>query len=260
MDILLTGGSGFVGRSILSQLGAKHSIVAPSSREFNLTNSDEVDYYIDRHSFKFIINCAVNGGRRTKIDTEKDFYDNIRMVDNLLKHVNGDRKLITFSSGAEIYNPSSFYGFSKKICTSLVANKPNIKNLRIYNVFGPSGMKNSFVYATIEKCLTNEDVIIWDDKLFDVFYIDDLIQLIKCLIDRNSCDYQEIECVYEQKYKLSDIAKLIASLTVSDSRIIVENDTKSRYIGEYDPALISSTPLGVSLSNVIGQIRSANDR
>ena len=254
MNILLTGGSGFVGRSIISHLGDKYNIVAPTSSELNLTNSDEVDYYINKDNFHFIVNCSVKGGRRTNIDTEKDFYDNIKMFDNLLKHVNLNRNLITFSSGAEIYSPTSFYGFSKKICTSLVKNKSNIKNIRIYNVFGELGMKDSFVYASIEKCLKNEDIIVWDDKYFDIFYIKDLIKIIDSLIIKNSPNYEEIDCVYDQKYKLSEIANLIKNLSNSKSNIIIKNDTKSVYTGIFTKKIEDPTPLNISLKKMISHI------
>ena len=257
MNIFLTGGSGFLGQSILSHLSKNYTIVAPTSSELDLVNSGKLKEFMKKNDFQYIINCAVRGGRRTRQDTEKDFYTNVKILDNILEYVSKDRKLITFSSGAEVYNPNGFYGFSKKICTSLIKDKDYIKNLRIYNLFGELGMKDSFIYTVVGQCLRNEDIIIWDDKLFDICYIDDLIWFIDKLIKINSSEYQEIDCVYEKKYKLSEIAYLIISLVNSDSKIIIENNNNLNYIGTYSNTLLV-TPLETSLKKIINHIMCNN--
>ena len=44
--------------------------------------------------------------------------------------------------------------------------------------------------------------------------------------------YQEIDCVYSEKYKLSDIAKLIKNLTSSNSNIVINNFSSDSYVGK----------------------------
>lgn len=251
MNILVTGGSGFVGKSLISKLN-KYNIHYPTSAALDLTDSFKVKSYLNANDFDFIINCAVRGGRRTRIDTEKDFYNNIKTLDNILNFKKESCKLITFSSGAEIYKQDTFYGFSKKISTDLIKNKKNIKNLRIFNVFGELGMKDSFVFSTIEKCLKNEDIIIWENLFFDIYYINDLINLIDLIIIKNSQEYEEIDCVYQKKYKLSDIAQIIKEISNSRSSIIIQNDNNLEYIGKYiDIPNLSLTPIKDSLMKMI---------
>jgi len=251
MKILVTGGSGFVGKSLISKLN-KYALSYPTSLELDLTDAKKVKDYLNAHDFDFIINSAVKGGRRIRVDTEKDFYNNIKILDNVLNLKKKNTKLITFSSGAEIYKQDTFYGLSKKICTSLIKDKKNIKNLRIFNVFGELGMKDSFVYSTIEKCLKNEDVLIWENLFFDIYYVNDLINLIDLIIINNSQEYEEIDCVYEKKYKLSDIAKIIKNISNSKSNIIIQNDNSLNYTGNYKciPDL-HLTPIEDSLNNLI---------
>jgi len=113
-------------------------------------------------------------------------------------------------------------------------------------------MKDSFVYSTIEKCLKNEDVLIWENLFFDIYYVNDLINLIDLIIINNSQEYEEIDCVYEKKYKLSDIAKIIKNISNSKSNIIIQNDNSLNYTGNYKciPDL-HLTPIEDSLNNLI---------
>jgi nucleoside-diphosphate-sugar epimerase len=231
--IFLTGVSGFVGKSIFKKLSKKYDIYAPERKDLDLLNLNQLNGLISDRKFDWIINCAVKGGRRTKKDTSEDFFNNIASLDNLLNFVNSDCKLITFSSGAEFHKQNDFYGLSKKICSSIIKDKQNIKNLRIYNIFGELGMKDSFVYSTIEKVLKKEDVVIWEDIEFDTYYIQDLINLIELLIENNTKEYQEIDCVYPIKYKLSDIATLIKNLCESNSNIKIEKKGSTSYTGNF---------------------------
>lgn len=255
--IFLTGVSGFVGKSIFKKLSKKYDIYAPERKDLDLLNLNQLKVLISDQKFDWIINCAVKGGRRTKKDTSEDFFNNIVSLDNLLNFVNSDCKLITFSSGAEFHKQNDFYGLSKKICSSIIKDKQNIKNLRIYNIFGELGMKDSFVYSTIEKALKEEDVVIWEDIEFDIYYIQDLINLIELLIENNTKEYQEIDCVYPIKYKLSDIATLIKKLCKSDSNIKIGKEGSMSYTGNFQQINnLNLTKFDKSLKFMIEHIKS----
>ena len=46
MKILITGGSGFIGRSLIKALNQEHEVFSPSSQELDLTNSYDVEKYL----------------------------------------------------------------------------------------------------------------------------------------------------------------------------------------------------------------------
>jgi dTDP-4-dehydrorhamnose reductase len=64
MKILVTGGSGFIGRSLIKALKEEHDIFSPSSKELDLTSSEAVDKYLRNKYFDWVIHCAIEGGRR----------------------------------------------------------------------------------------------------------------------------------------------------------------------------------------------------
>ena len=118
-------------------------------------------------------------------------------------------------------------------------------------------MKDSFVYSTIEKALKEEDVVIWEDIEFDIYYIQDLINLIELLIENNTKEYQEIDCVYPIKYKLSDIATLIKKLCKSDSNIKIGKEGSMSYTGNFQQINnLNLTKFDKSLKFMIEHIKS----
>ena len=80
------------------------------------------------------------------------------------------------------------------------------------------------------KCLKNEDIIISEDRLFDFFYSEDVVRIIKHLIDNIPENYLEFDACYNDKFYLSNIAMLIRNLMNSNNKIII-NSIRENYIG-----------------------------
>ena len=88
MKILLTGGSGMVGRNIqdYAQLYRDDDILHPSSRELNLLDFESIKVYLKQHQPDFIIHAAgIVGGIQANIDNPVKFLvDNLKMGQNLV--------------------------------------------------------------------------------------------------------------------------------------------------------------------------------
>jgi nucleoside-diphosphate-sugar epimerase len=88
MKILLTGGSGMVGKNILEYAFEKsfHTFLAPSSKELNLLNYNSVDTYIKKNRPEFIIHAAgkVGGIQANIADPVKFLVDNLDMGRNII--------------------------------------------------------------------------------------------------------------------------------------------------------------------------------
>ena len=101
MKILITGGSGFVGRNLIKSLKEDNEVFYPSSKELDLTNSEAVDNYFRNKYFDWVIHCAIEGGKRIKEDSLDTTYKNLSMFFNLMRNRDRYDKLINFSTGAE---------------------------------------------------------------------------------------------------------------------------------------------------------------
>ena len=56
--ILITGGSGMVGRNLIENLPEKYEILSPSSKQLNLLKLDNLIEYLDSENPDAIVHCA----------------------------------------------------------------------------------------------------------------------------------------------------------------------------------------------------------
>lgn len=236
MKILITGGNGFIAKEIHKYLGNEYDIHCLSKEQLNLLDKES----IHRRTIEFydvIINTAVIGGNRKDIDDERVFYKNILMMENLLSSLNDNQILINFSSGAEFRSKDTVYGLAKRISTRLVNSRKNSYNLRLYGCFGYDELDTRF----IKRCFNRDEIVISDDMEFDFFYVEDVVRVCKFLIDGGLGDsrrsnlnekIKNIDCVYDRKYKLSDVAEIIKRKYRPELEITIINPFNNKsYIG-----------------------------
>ncbi|MDD5123609.1 GDP-L-fucose synthase [Methylovulum sp.] len=103
MKILLTGGSGMVGRNILEHSGAKNfQMLSPASKELNLLDAQQVSGYIAERRPEIVIHSAgIVGGIQANIAQPVKFLvENMQMGLNIIMaaHSTGIKKFINLSS------------------------------------------------------------------------------------------------------------------------------------------------------------------
>jgi nucleoside-diphosphate-sugar epimerase len=234
MKILITGGKGYIARSIYDALKDKYEITTISRDDFDLTNTlDTNKFFKDKH-FDVVIHCAVIGGSRLKKDTWDVTDKNLIMYYNLLTNQSHYDKFIHFGSGAEIYANDQPYGFSKDVIRKSMMDKPNFYNLRIYAVFDENELDTRFIKSNILKYLRKEPMSVIQDKKMCFFYMKDLIDLVDKFIqfDQYYSAYSEFECVYHYHYKLSEILDLINNLDDYKVPILIGNENGNDYINK----------------------------
>jgi GDP-L-fucose synthase len=150
--ILLTGGSGFIGKNILeSFLSDKYEIVAPSSSELNLIDTACVDNFFKDNKFDVVLHSGTKPGHRNAKDLNNLCYSNVRMFYNLERHKDKYTKFINFGSGA-------LYDTSKDIT--------DVKEEEIFNQFGEN--EHSFCKYVIAKQIEHLDSFV-DLNIFGIF-------------------------------------------------------------------------------------------
>lgn len=269
--ILIIGGNGYIGGELFKYFYKKNYPVLVSCRKNNdiildLKNYDEIRSLIFSLKPDVIINATSVGGRRIKEDNAGVLHENLLCFENLLRVMeeysipSSPLKYFNFTSGADSnrnYNintieyfpstlPQDYYGLSKYIITKRLMRSYDISssglrtyNLRLFNIFNENEGNDRFIKTCINKLMFNNSFDIFQNKLFDFFYMEDLGILIEELIKDLECYwsykiYKEINCVYEKKYDLISVALKIRNKLNSKGIInLINTEMGNSYIGYY---------------------------
>ena len=239
MKILITGGNGYIAQSLEKGLSSfPYDITCVTREDFDLTNKEATNkWFADKH-FDVVIHAAIKGGSRLKLDTGEVFYQNLQMFYNLYYNKSHFDKLIQFGSGAELGQPTTPYGLSKKIIKDICNSKDNFYNIRIFAVFDENELDTRFIKSNIKRYLNGEDLYVFAEKKMDFFYMKDLIKLVNFYI-KNDNPPKTIDCTYNKSLFLTQIASLISDQGGSIRRI------KQEWIGDFPPYSGTFTDLGI---------------
>jgi UDP-glucose 4-epimerase len=232
MKILITGGNGYIAKSLFKALSNEYKVTSITRKDFDLTNKEETAKWFKGKFFDVVIHTAIKGGHRLKKDDGDVFYQNIQMFYNLLNNKHCFGKFIHFGSGAELNNPIDPYGLSKKIINELIKPEPGFYNIRIFAVFDDNELDTRFIKNSIKRYINKQPIEIHQDKLMDFFYMEDLVTLVKHYIEENHLP-KVAECSYTKKYSLLNIANIINNL--SNYKVPIkqlDSTTGQPYIGK----------------------------
>jgi nucleoside-diphosphate-sugar epimerase len=238
MNILITGGRGFMGRSFQKPLSINHNVFAPSHKELDVTILSDIEKFIKNNNIDCIIHTATILSRRYAECGPDTVYPVLLMFENVLEAAKNCKLLINFGSGEELNEgnktedklkvfpkPSSF---SKYIITKRILSvaSPICFNLRVVGCFGIEEKEDRFIKCNLHRLINKEPIIIHQNRLMDFIYIDDLLTIVQHVINNPKETLKDINCVYTKKYTLLDIAKILLEITGNplDYPIIIEKD------------------------------------
>jgi GDP-L-fucose synthase len=223
MNILITGGDGYIGKSLYESLKDKYRVMLISRKNFDLTNREATDNFFRHRLFDVVIHCAVKGGNRMKEESWQDMDDNLKMYYNILANKDWYDKLIHFGSGAELNAPETPYGLSKRVIANSIKDQKNFYNLRIYAVFDENELDTRFIKSNVQRYINKEPIRVYQDKYMSFFYMKDLIKVIDYYITNQDLQ-KELDCCYSNIYTLTSIADIINNLSDYKVEIIKEKD------------------------------------
>jgi UDP-glucose 4-epimerase len=229
MRLLITGGSGFIGRNLAEQLASRYEVWTPSSAELDLLKEQAVRNYLDANRFDVIMHAATTRSNR-RVPAPADLLDrNCRMFFNLARNQGRFGKMIHFGSGAEYDRvqlpprvredyfdtrvPRDPYGFSKYICAQHIERSEGIVNLRLFGVFGPyEDYTVRFISNACCRALKGLPIVLRQDVAFDYLYIDDLVRVTKWFIENNPRHKAYNVCT-GRPVALTQLAEIVARIS-----------------------------------------------
>ncbi len=237
MKILLTGGSGFIGRNIKeSYLNEKFEIIAPSRAILDCANDESVSAYFKKNSFDVVIHSAAKPGHRNAADTSEIFSTNSRMSLNLLKFHDAWGKMLNMGSGA-IYDmehyvpkmkeeycgthiPHDEHGYNKYLLSQIYP-RFNVIDFRIFGIFGKhEDYAIRFISNAICKTLFNLPITLRQNRKFDYLFIDDLMPVLDHFVS-NDTSFKEYNITPDVSVGLLEIANMVNEVSGGRSQVIV---------------------------------------
>jgi GDP-L-fucose synthase len=201
MKILITGGSGFIGRNLVLQYGIRHQVVAPTRTELNLLDAEAVADYLQLYRFDAVIHSATERSNRLLKSSPDLLERNCRMFFHLASNSRHFGRMLFLSSGA-VYDrdhwqprmpesyfgkhiPTDAYGFSKYLCAQSIAAAGNIFELRLFGVFGPyEDWRVRFISNACCRAVWDAPVLVRQNVFFDYLDVEDLGWLLEAFLHR----------------------------------------------------------------------------
>lgn len=245
--ILITGSNGFIARNITARL-INCEITLTNRSNLNPLIASDVDNFFKDKYFDVVIHTAIKGGTRLAEDESEFVYQNCLMHFNILRNQQSFGKYISFGSGAELDRaldidqsstyvkslPIDPYGMSKILIARSGEAFDKFYNIRIFNIFNEDELPTRMIKGNIFRYINRESMVIHQDKYMDFMYFDDFIKIVNFYIYEKDCP-KVINCSYEKKYLLSDIARYINLLSDYNVDIQILDDTIGKsYIGKYE--------------------------
>lgn len=275
MKILITGGSGFIGKNIVEGLKHEYEVIAPTHRELDLLCQEEVFRCLSQGKFDAVVHCANTNQVVHPDDIGNVVEHDLRMLSNLTRYPELYKRFIYFGSGAEydLNNyvplmkeeylgnsiPTDEYGFGKYIAAKLTESSANAYELCLFGVFGKyEEWRRRFISNIIYQCFANHSIAMNQHALFDYLYVEDLTKILKSFLDLDFAPrWHRYNVCSGKSVDLYEIADFIRQIIDPEIKIcIASDDWKREYSGDNSRLLnelpdISLSPLKSSIEIMV---------
>lgn len=251
MKYLITGGTGQLGHDIVKELISRGGLnyLAPTTKEMNITNKDEVEKVILGYKPDIIFHCAAyTAVDKAEEDRENCYNVNVNGTKNIVevaKRINA--KVVYISTDyvfdgtkkteyetEDITNPINYYGYTKLLGEKEVQQLNDYLIVRISWVFGENG--KNFVKTMLNLAETKTELSIVSDQIGSPTYTKDLSKLLLDMIENNKkglffatnedfCSWYEFA---EYIFKINNINIKLNKILTKDYKTLAKRPLNSK--------------------------------
>ncbi len=245
MKILVTGGTGFLGRNLIKHFLRSSNLVALVTRDpekvKQLSFNDSEDLYvIDSSSFSslkngfesfnpdLIIHTACCYGRNNEDDNFM-FESNYEFGVNIFNLANNNSKKAFINIGTSLDKHTNIYSLLKyqfvEFCNAVSKKKTDVKfiNIKLEHMYGPGDDETKFTAYIVNSCLKNIKSLdlTYGEQTRDMIYIDDVVSGIQAIMDNVQVlnNNEEIGLGFGIATSIQDFVKKVAYLSNSKTKL-----------------------------------------
>lgn len=243
--ILLTGGSGFIGKNLIEQLSGRYDFIAPRHRELELMDEQAVRAFFLEQKPDMVIHSATKPGHRNALDPTNIAITNLHMFSNLFEASRRTKveKFLFLGSGSEFdmrnyrpamkeeslgeWIPEDDTGFSKYVCSRMLSGNPGYVNVRFFGIYGKyEDYAIRFISNAIAKAILDLPITLRQDRKFSYTYVSDGVRAIGRFLDTDVSElrYNEYNVTPPEPESLFALARLVVSISAKpELPILVES-------------------------------------
>lgn len=238
--VLITGGSGFIGRNLVESLKGNYEILSPSRQELDLLDDEAIRRYFIDHHIDVVVHSATTPGHRNAKPVADLAIRNQKMFFGLARNRDRYGKLIFLSSGAvydmrhylpnmkeeyfDTHVPVDEHGFSKYVCAKYIEAADKIVELRLFGVFGKyEDYEIRFISNAICKAIMGLPITIKQNRTFDYLYVEDLAMVVDHFI-MHEAQYKTYNVTSGETIDLGSLAEIVCQISGERMEILIKEE------------------------------------
>ena len=234
--ILITGGSGFIGKNLARDLGNDNDVTVldihcderlpVDTIKFVKDDVRNKDWFTEIGNVDYIFHlAALVGVDNVAVNPQKTADTEIEGIKRVVEFARNNNAKVIYSSTSSVYDiidSPTMYNSSKMFAEQYLVNSGVQYSIaRLFNVYGKHQESKMVVARFLKRALENQPLFVYGsgNQTRDFTFIEDVVEALKFLAESKACDRKTLDVCRGAETPIKELAKYIIEATGSLSQI-----------------------------------------